>query len=102
VLFEHPRAFGLGAGYIVDVGAGGVRIVAPPTTPTPLRWGEPINVTISYSEATRDTHAEGYVIEAVVLEVSSTAQAFCIRCRFVEPLTKGMTAVLAGLVSEAA
>ena len=102
VMFEHPRAQGLGAGHISDVSAGGCRIVAPPTTTTPLRWGESVVLTVSYSEGTREVRAEGIELDAVVLELVSNREAFVVRCRFVEPLDDRLLGILSGLIEEAA
>src|SRR5688572_7787021 len=75
VTFYHPRQPGLGAGDIVDLSAGGVRIVAPPSVTTPLRWGEPVTISLLYSEGTREAGLEGMVIESVCIEVISNAHA---------------------------
>jgi hypothetical protein len=100
VLFEHPRLAGLGAGNIVDIGPGGARIVAPPTTLTPLRWGEPI--TLSISDFLDPEDPAMIIIDALVLEIRSTSEAYCIRCRFVQTLTEPMLEVLACLEVKAA
>ena len=102
VMFEHPRAPGLGAGHIVDVSTGGCRIIAPPTTTTPLRWGEAVILTVSYSEGTRQARAEGIEYEAVVMEVVSNSTAFVVRCRFVQALSDRELGRLAGILEVAA
>jgi len=87
---------------MVDVSSGGCRIVAPPTTTTPLRWGESVILTVSYSEGTREVRAEGIEYEAVVMEVVSNSQAFMVRCRFVEELDALELNRLVGLLEVAA
>ncbi len=98
VTFCHPRMEGQGAGDIVNLSAGGVRIVAPSTVTTPLRWGEPVTITLLYSEATREAGVEGMVLESMVVEVISNANAYVVRARFVEPLQEAAVVRLAGIV----
>lgn len=100
VTFQHARLPGIGAGDIVDLSAGGVRIVAPPTVTTPLRWGDPVTIALVYSVRTRAEGLEGLVLEARVIEVCSNAQAYTVRACFLEPLDAGTTARLAGIVSD--
>lgn len=100
VTFHHARLPGLGAGDIVDLSAGGVRIVAPPTVTTPLRWGEPVTISLAYSDQTRSAGVEGLVLEARVVEVWSNAHAYTLRACFVEPLDPQAAARLAGIVTE--
>ena len=102
VLFRHPRQSGIGAGHIIDIGEGGVRIHAPPTVTTPLHWGEPVAIMLSYSETTRSAQIEGMELSAVVVEVRSTAEAYELRVRFLEPLAKYWRDLLEGLVRTAA
>ena len=94
VLFEHPRLPGLGAGQIIDISRGGACIVAPPTTMTPLRWGEPL--TLSISDLLDPENPTVITIDALVLEIRSTSESYRIRCRFVHSLTEPMLEVLAG------
>lgn len=100
VTFNHPRLPGLGAGDIVDLSAGGVRIVAPATVTTPLRWGEPVTITLAYSESTRAAGLEGMVLESMVVEVRSNREAFVLRARFLTPLGEEAAEQLAGIVRD--
>lgn len=98
VTFFHPRQPGLGAGDIVDLSAGGARIVAPPSVTTPLRWGDPVTITLAYSEETREAGLEGLTIESVCIEVISNASAYTLRARFFQPLAPEAARRLAGIV----
>ena len=102
VLFRHPRQNGLGAGHIVDISEGGLRIQAPPTVTTPLRWGEPVAIMLSYSESTRAAQVEGMELTAVAVEVRSTSNAYELRVRFLEPLAAHWRELLEGLIRTAA
>ena len=102
VLFRNARLPGIGAGHIVDVSMGGVRIHAPPTVTTPLRWGEPLAIMLSYSEGTREAQVEGMELSAVVVEVRSTAEQYIVRARFVEQLVADWYELLQNLVKTAA
>ena len=96
--FEHPRMPGVGAGDIVDLSAGGVRIDAPATVTTPLRWGEPVTIELAYSEETRAAGLEGMLRESTVIEVRSNAEAYVLRARFLTPLEPVAAERLAGIV----
>ena len=102
VMFQHPRANGLGAGHIVDLGGGGCHVLAPPTVTTPIRWGEPLVLTLTYCERTRDAGLEGLVIEAVVVEARSSSRALEMRLRFVKPISSVWAERLVGLLANAA
>lgn len=100
VTFNHPRMPGMGAGDIVDLSAGGLRVVAPATVTTPLRWGEPVTITLAYSESTRSAGVEGMVLESMVVEVVSNRDAYTLRARFLEPLEPAAVEQLAGIVGD--
>lgn len=102
VMFQNPRHPGIGAGLISDLSSGGLRIVAPPTVITQLRWGEVVSVTLSYSEGTREARVEGLELSAVVVEIISNASAFTLRCRFLKPLSPGWVKILESLMLEEA
>lgn len=73
------------AGHIVDISAGGIRIVAPPSCPVPLAWGHSIELMLAYSESARRYGFEGIVLPATVVRVVSDERAYAIQARFREP-----------------
>lgn len=82
IVFGSPRSELRCAGHVVDISEGGARIIAPPSCPVPLAWGDPFEVTIGYSESARRFGFEGLELSAVVVRVLSDSRAYTINAMF--------------------
>jgi hypothetical protein len=62
VFFHDPAWTEPCSGYVADVSATGLRIVAPPTTRPHVWWGDRVRIEVASSPATRQRGLDGVVV----------------------------------------
>ena len=82
VLFHDGLCDSPGAGQITGWDAHSVTIEAPPTTRALLRWEDRIVIEISYGERERVARIEGLTLDARVVSVSSSRNAYILEVAF--------------------
>ncbi len=82
VLFAHPSVQTPSAGHIVDVSAGGARIVAPPMARPGLHWSDSLRLIVSWSASARDAEVEGLMLRARVVRIVADQRAYILQVQF--------------------
>ena len=88
VLFTNDNRVDITAAHIIDVSAGGARVIAPPTALTRMRWGDRLRLLVTYSEATRRARVEGLVLRADVVGIRWDATGLTLHLRFAPQLDR--------------
>ncbi len=70
VFFHSPAATEPSVGYVADVSATGLRVVAPPTTRPNLWWGDVVRIEVARSTGTALRGIDGTVLLARVARIS--------------------------------
>ncbi len=86
VFFRAPNDPTPWVGYVADVSASGLRLIAPPTTRAGLHWGDAVTVEVCPCAGTRARGISGLVLRAEVARVVSDINGLTLGIRLRDPI----------------